>query len=59
MLSQELKELEINKLVKRSVLDTQPVTVQYEFTEHGLTLKSIINHLTEWGMEHRKEIIGK
>lgn len=58
MLSKELKELEINQLVKRTVLDTQPITVQYELTEHGLTLKTIINNLTDWGMEHRKKIIG-
>jgi DNA-binding HxlR family transcriptional regulator len=59
MLSKELKELEINKLVRRTVLDTQPITVQYELTEHGLTLKTIINNLTEWGIEHRKKIIEK
>lgn len=59
MLSKELKELEINKLIKRTVLDTQPITVQYELTEHGLTLKTIINNLTEWGIEHRKKIIGQ
>ncbi|MCF0074254.1 helix-turn-helix transcriptional regulator [Dyadobacter sp. CY261] len=59
MLSKELKELEINQLVKRTVLNTQPVTVQYELTEHGLTLKTIINNLTDWGMEHRKKIIGE
>ena len=58
MLSKELKELEINQLVKRTVLDTQPVTVQYELTDHGLTLKTIINNLTEWGIEHRKKIVG-
>lgn len=59
MLSKELKELELNKLVKRTVLDTQPVTVQYELTAHGKTLQTIINNLTEWGIRHRKEIIGK
>lgn len=59
MLSKELKELELNKLVKRTVLDTQPVTVQYELTEHGKTLKTIINNLTDWGVKHRKEILGK
>lgn len=32
MLSKELKELEINKLVKRTVLDTQPITVQLHNT---------------------------
>jgi DNA-binding HxlR family transcriptional regulator len=59
MLSKELKELEVNKLVKRTVLDTQPVTVQYELTAHGKTLQTIINNLTDWGIEHRKEITGK
>lgn len=59
MLSKELKELEINQLVKRSVLDTQPVTVQYVLTEHGKTLQTIINNLTQWGIEHRKHIIRK
>lgn len=59
MLSKELKELEINKLVERTVLDTHPVTVQYELTKHGKTLKTIIDDLTAWGMEHRKEITGK
>ena len=58
MLSKELKELEINKLIKRTVLETQPITVQYELTQHGKSLKTIISHLTEWGIAHRKEIIG-
>lgn len=57
MLSKELKELEINKLVRRTVLDTHPVTVQYELTEHGLTLKTIIANLTEWGIQHRIKIM--
>ena len=57
MLSKELKELEINKLVKRTVLDTQPITVQYELTEHGKTLQTIINNLTDWGIAHREKIM--
>jgi len=59
MSSIELKELEINKLVKRTVLDTHPVTVQYELTKHGKTLQTIINNVTDWGIAHRKEVIGK
>lgn len=59
MLSKELKDLEINRLVKRTVLDTQPITVQYELTEYGKTLRTIIKHLLDWGFEHRKKIIGK
>ncbi|MBW7675353.1 helix-turn-helix transcriptional regulator [Chryseobacterium sp. LJ756] len=58
MLSKELKELEINKLIKRTVLNTQPITVQYELTQHGKSLQTIINNLTDWGIKHRKEIIG-
>ena len=57
MLSKELKDLEINKLIKRTVLDTQPVTIHYQLTEYGLTLKTIINDLAEWGIQHRKVII--
>jgi DNA-binding HxlR family transcriptional regulator len=59
MLSKELKELEINQLVKRTILDTQPITVQYELTEHGNTLQTIISNLSDWGIAHRKKIVGK
>ncbi|OOQ56560.1 winged helix-turn-helix transcriptional regulator [Mucilaginibacter pedocola] len=59
MLSKELKELEVNKLIKRTVLDTQPVTVQYNLTEYGLTLQTIINNLAEWGIKHREVIVGE
>jgi len=59
MLSKELKELEVNKLIKRSVIDTQPVTVKYNLTEYGRTLQTIINNLADWGMEHRKVITGR
>jgi DNA-binding HxlR family transcriptional regulator len=59
MLSKELKQLEANKLIRRTVLATQPITVQYELTAHGQTLKTIVEDLTAWGIAHRKEIIGK
>ena len=57
MLSRELKEMELNKLVKRTVLNTQPVTVLYELTEYGQKLKATIEKLAEWGLEHRKKIM--
>jgi DNA-binding HxlR family transcriptional regulator len=59
MLSKELKELEINQLVTRTVLATQPITVEYELTEHGNTLQTIISELSDWGIVHRKKIVGK
>ncbi|WP_370897231.1 winged helix-turn-helix transcriptional regulator [Chryseobacterium gossypii] len=59
MLSKELKDLEMNRLIRRTVLDTQPVTVLYQLTEYGKTLQTIIDNLADWGTEHRKVIIGK
>ena len=59
MLSRELKELEMNQLIIRNVLNTQPVTVEYEITEYGSTLKNLTNTIAEWGIKHRKRIIGK
>ncbi|GGG53980.1 winged helix-turn-helix transcriptional regulator [Epilithonimonas arachidiradicis] len=59
MLSKELKDLEMNKLLERTVLHTKPISVQYQLTDYGLKLKNIINNLSEWGAEHRKVIIGK
>lgn len=59
ILSKELQELEVNKLVTRTVLDTRPVAVEYEMTEYSLTLKEVIQALTDWGTNHRSEITGK
>lgn len=59
MLSKELKDLEMNQLLERTVLDTKPISVQYQLTDYGLKLKDIINNLSDWGTEHRKVIIGK
>src|SRR5436190_22454627 len=59
MLSKELKDLEINKLVKRTVFDTKPVTVEYRLTDHGMSLEKIIQDLAIWGDLHRKKIFGK
>ena len=59
MLSRELKDMEVNLLVKRTILDTKPITVQYELTEYGLKLKEVVKSLAIWGIEHRQEILRK
>lgn len=59
MLSKELKELEINELVDRRVYDTAPVTVEYELTAYGRTLRPLIGELHKWGSKHRKRIIAR
>src|SRR5580700_5579650 len=49
MLSKELRELEMNQLVKRSVYDTFPVVVEYSMTPYGKTLEKLIEELQQWG----------
>lgn len=53
MLSQELRDLELHGLVKRTVQDTRPITVMYELTPYGATLKEIIEAMETWGRKHR------
>ncbi len=59
MLSKELRDLEMNELVKRTVYDSVPVIVEYSMTPYGKTLESVIDALRDWGVKHRKRIIGK
>ena len=58
MLSKELKELEMNKLVERKVFDSFPVTIEYIRTEHSKTLDKLIEELRQWGEYHRLVITG-
>lgn len=58
-LSKELKNLQTNKLINREVFDTSPPTVEYTMTTHGMSLKNVLFELWNWGLIHRKEVIGK
>lgn len=59
MLSRDLKELEMNHLISRNVLNTKPITVEYEITEYGATLKDLTNVISQWGLNHRNKIINR
>lgn len=59
MLSKELKEMEMNHLITRTVYDSFPPKVEYAITAHGLSLDTVILSLRDWGITHRKKIIGK
>jgi DNA-binding HxlR family transcriptional regulator len=56
MLSKELQDLETNQLISRSVLQTKPITVEYQLTEYGQTVTPIISAMAEWGHQHRDRI---
>ncbi len=57
MLSKELQDLELNKLIDRKLLDTKPMGVEYSITNYGLTFQGVIEALRDWGVQHRKEIL--
>ena len=59
MLSKELKELELNGVVKRTVYDTVPVSVEYELTDSAKSLSHVLDAIVEWGINHRHAVVGK
>ena len=59
MLSQELKALEMNKTITRTLYDSMPVTVEYSLTPMGLSMKTLLDEILNWGIHFRKEIVGK
>ncbi|KNB63173.1 MULTISPECIES: winged helix-turn-helix transcriptional regulator [Chryseobacterium] len=57
VLSNELKDLELNGFVKRVVhAEQMPVVVEYISTDYSRTLKPVIMALSEWGRKHKKNI---
>lgn len=59
MLSKELKDLEMNSIVKRTVHNTIPVTVEYELTDSGRRFKNVLDVMVEWGLEHRQDVMSE
>ena len=56
MLSRELKEMELNKLISRTVHHGPPVLVEYESTDYCKTFGPLILTMIKWGIEHREKI---
>ncbi len=57
MLSRELKEMEANKILIRTVTPTSPVLVEYTVTDYCHTFGDIILEMIKWGKQHRKKIM--
>lgn len=56
VLSQELKDLELNGLVERKVYAETPVVVEYRTMPYTETLKDVLMTLADWGELHRKKL---
>jgi DNA-binding HxlR family transcriptional regulator len=52
MLTQQLRELERDKLVNRKVYAEVPPRVEYSLTELGRTLEPTLRQLCEWGKDY-------
>jgi DNA-binding HxlR family transcriptional regulator len=54
VLSHELKELEMNGLIKKNINDT---VAEYEATPYGFTLHEVVIALAKWGKMHKTNIM--
>lgn len=59
MLSKELQDMEMNRLILRSVINSKPITVEYALTDAGKTLGPLLHELATWGEAYRKTIFSK
>ena len=53
MLTQHLRELERDGIVRRKVYAEVPPRVEYSLTRHGESLKPILKLMSAWGNRHR------
>ena len=58
MLSQVLKGLERDGLIRRRAIATVPVTVEYSITPLGVTLAAAVDPLRDWAENHLKEVLA-
>jgi len=54
MLSQHLRELERDEIIRRKVYAVVPPKVEYSLTKHGESLKPILQLMSAWGTRHRR-----
>jgi|SRR5882757_2739143 DNA-binding HxlR family transcriptional regulator len=59
MLTLQLRELENDKLVKRTVFAEVPPRVEYELTAAARSLAPTWKRLEAWGKAHKEGIAGK
>ena len=56
MLSKQLKEMENDTLVKRKVVKSNPITVEYSLTQFGNSSLPIIRSLVKWGSINKRKM---
>ncbi len=52
ILFEQLREMEVDGIVRRAVFDEVPPRVEYSVTEAGAALNDAVHALAEWGTKH-------
>lgn len=60
-LTVQLRQLEADGLVSRTIYPEVPVRVEYDLSEYGRTLSAVMDQLEAWGMTYlqRQKAAGK
>ncbi|MEM6462961.1 MAG: helix-turn-helix domain-containing protein [Pseudomonadota bacterium] len=56
MIADRLRHLETHGLIRREILSTTPVAVQYRITDHGRTALRVLETLRTWSEQSQREI---
>jgi DNA-binding HxlR family transcriptional regulator len=59
MLIKELKELQVAGIVSRKTFNTVPITVEYDLTRDGLTLKPVLDEMKKWAVNFKPRVVFK
>ncbi len=59
VLTSQLRSLEEDGIVTREIFAEIPPRVEYSLTETGLSLKPVLDVMTEWGTGYKKKISNK
>lgn len=55
MLTQQLREMEENGLIRRVIYEQVPPKVEYSLTPHGEAIRPILEMMIDWGVEYARD----
>lgn len=58
VLTQQLRELVSDGIVRREVTGAVPAPVRYSLTDHGRTLLPVLACIKDWGVAHARQFPG-
>lgn len=59
MLALQLKDLEQDGIIKKTVYQLKPLRIDYQLTEFGRTLEPVIKSMASWGSLYNQKEVSK